>query len=178
MKFTTRITEADFVAAHRLNCKSLHRQIASGIAYTFAAVFWIFLICAAISERSHPGELFLGENPHEFRHLLFPGAILFLVWILAFRVYPPIATRRKFRNAQNLHEEILNEVTAEGLWQKTGGGSYGFSRWQDLSYWRESERIIIVVYPTSVFCLLPKSGLSSDQCAELRGILAAALPQK
>jgi hypothetical protein len=110
--------------------------------------------------------------------LLLPGGILILLWILAFRVYPPFATRRKFRQARNLHGEIVNELTAEGLWQKTEGGSYGFSKWKDFSYWRESEQIIIVVYPTNVFCLLPKSDLSSDQCAELRGILTSALPQK
>jgi hypothetical protein len=178
VKFTTRITEADFVAANRLILKSWHRTTSSAIAYTFAAVFWLFLVCAAISERIHPGELFLGQNPSEFQRLLFPGAILILLWILAFRVYPPLATRRRFRQARTLHGEILNEVTAEGLWQKTDGGSYGFSRWKDFSYWRESERIIIVVYPTNVFCLLPTSGLSPDESSELRGILAAALPQK
>jgi len=178
VRFTTHVTEADFMAAYRLLCKSLHRRIASAIAYTFAAVFWSFLVCAAISERSHPGELFLGQDAPEFVRLLFPGAILILLWILAFRVYPPFATRRKFRQARNLHGEILNELTADGLWQKTEGGSYGFSKWKDFSYWRESEQIIIVVYPTNVFCLLPKSGMGSDQCAELRGILASALAQK
>jgi len=178
VRFTTHVTEADFMAAYRLLCKSLHRRIASAIAYTFAAVFWSFLVCAAISERTHPCELFLGQNASEFQHLLFPGAILILLWILAFRVYPPFATRRKFRQARTLHGEILNELTADGLWQKTEGGSYGFSKWKDFSYWRESEQIIIVVYPTNVFCLLPKSGMGSDQCAELRGILASALAQK
>lgn len=178
MRFTTHVTEADFMAAYRLLCKSRHRQIASAIAYAFAAAFWSFLLCAAISERTHPGELFLGRDASEFMHLLFPGAILFLLWILAFRVYPPFATRRKFRQTRTLHGEILNEVTSEGLWQKTSGGSYGFSQWQDFSFWRESERIIIVIYPTNLFCLLPKSDLNSDQCAELRAILASALPQK
>jgi hypothetical protein len=178
MKFTTRVTEADFMAAYRLLCKSLHRRIASAIAYTFAAVFWLFLVGAAISERTNPGELFLGKDASVFVRLLLPGAVLILVWILAFRVYPPFATRRKFRQARTLHGEILNEINSEGLWQKTGGGSYGFSQWQDFSYWRESEQIIIVVYPTDVFCLVPKSELSLDQCAELRGILASALPQK
>jgi hypothetical protein len=178
MKFTTRVTEADFVAAHRLKCKSRHRQMASAIAYTFAAIFWLFLVWAAISERTHPGELFLGKDASVFVRLLLPGAVLILIWILAFRVYPPFATRRKFRQARTLHGEILNEINSEGLWQKTGGGSYGFSRWQDFSYWRESEQIIIVVYPTDVFCLLPKSHLSPDQCAEIRGFLAAALRQK
>jgi hypothetical protein len=178
VRFTTHVTEADFMAAYRLHCKSLHRRIASAIAYTFAAVFWSFLVCAAISERTHPGELFLGQDASEFVRLLLPGGILILLWILAFRVYPPFATRRKFRKARNLHGEIVNELTAEGLWQKTEGGSYGFSKWKDFSYWRESEQIIIVVYPTNVFCLLPKSDLSADQCAELRGILSSALPQK
>ncbi len=178
MKFTTHITEADFVAAHRLQCKSLHRRISSAIAYTFAAVFWSFLICAVISMRNYPGELFLGQDASGFVRLQFPVAILLLLWILAFRVYPPLATRRKFRQARTLHGEILNEVSADGLWQKTSGGSYGLSQWQDFSYWRESEEVIIVVYPTNVFCLLPKAGLSFDQISELHGILAAALPQK
>ena len=178
MKFTTRVTEADFVAAYRLKCRSLHRRIASGIAYTWAAVFWTFLIGAAISEHNHPDELFLGQNASDFAHVLLPGAILILVWILVFRVYPPYATRRTFRRSTNLQCEILNEVNAEGLWQKTSGGSYGFSQWQDLSYWRESEEITIVVYPSDVFCILPKASLSSDQRDELRHILTKALPQR
>jgi len=178
VKFTTRVTEADFVAAYRLKCRSLHRRIASAIAYTFAAVFWLFLVGAAISRHNHPNELFLGQNASEFLNLLLPTAILLLVWILAFRVYPMFATRRKFRQSKVFHGEILNEVTAEGLWQKTSSGSYGFSKWQDLSYWRESEEIIVVVYPSDVFCILPKASLSSDEQAELRDILAKALPQK
>ena len=178
MKFTTRVTEADFVAAYRLKCRSLHRRIASGIAYTWAAVFWTFLVGAAISEHNHPNELFLGEDASAFAHVLLPGAILILVWILVFRVYPPFATRRKFRQSTTLQGEIINEVSAEGLWQKTSSGSYGFSKWQDLKYWRESDEIIVVVYPSDVFCILPKASLSSDEQTELRDILAKALPQK
>lgn len=178
MKFTTRVTEADFVAAYRLKCRSLHRRIASGIAYTWAAVFWTFLIGAAISAHNHPDELFLGQDASHFAHLLKPGALLILVWILVFRVYPPFETRRNFRKSTTLQGEILNEVNEEGLWQKTSGGSYGLSLWQDLSYWRESEEMIIVVHPTNVFCLLPKANLSSDERKELREILTKALPQK
>lgn len=178
MKFTTRVTEADFVAAYRLKCRSLHHRIASAIAYTFAAVFWSFLIGAAISEHNHPDELFLGQDVSEFLHLLWPGAVLFLLWILGFRVYPALATRRKFRQAKSWQGEILNEASAEGLWQKTSGGSYGFSQWQDFSYWRESEEITIVVYPSDVFCILPKASLNSDQQTELRDILMKALPHK
>jgi hypothetical protein len=178
VKFKTHVTEADFVAAHRLQRKSWHRVMAGAIAYSLGAVFWLFLICAAVSEWTHPGGMFLDRNASEFVRLLFPGAILLLLWILAFRVYPPFATRRKFRQTHTLHGEILNEITAEGLWQKTAGGSFGFSQWHDFSHWRESEEIIIVVYPSDVFCLLPKSGLSLDQCDELRHIIAATLPQK
>jgi hypothetical protein len=178
VKFTTRVTEADFVAAYRLKCRSLHRRIASAIAYTFAAVFWLFLIGAAISRHNHPDELFLGQDVSEFLHVLLPGAVLLLLWVLAFRVYPAFATRRKFLQAKSWQGEILNEASAEGLWQKTSGGSYGFSQWQDFSYWRESEEIMIVVYPSDVFCLLPKATLSSDEQTELRDILMNALPQK
>jgi hypothetical protein len=35
-----------------------------------------------------------------------------------------------------------------------------------------------VVYPSDVFCILPKASLSSDEQTELRDILAKALPQQ
>ena len=178
MKFTTHLTEADLVAAYRLKCKSLHRSIASGIAYTSAAVFWLFLIAAVSSEHNHPGELFLGQDARRFVYLLFPSAILLLLWIVAFRVYPPLATRRKFRQAKSFQGETLNEISLEGLWQKTSGGSYGFTKWQEFSYWRESEEIIIVVYPSDVYCLIPKANLSSDEVKELHDILTKALPKR
>ena len=39
MRFATHVTEADFMAAYRLLCKSRHRRIASAIAYALAAAF-------------------------------------------------------------------------------------------------------------------------------------------
>lgn len=156
MRFTTHVTEADFMAAYRLLCKSRHRQIASGIAYAFAAAFWSFILCAAISERTHPGELFLGRDASEFMRLLFPGAILFLLWILAFRVYPPFATRRKFRQTRTLNGEILNEVTAEGLWQKT-------------------ERRLLRIFPVAGFQLLAR--VRADHHRHLSDQLVLLAPQ-
>ena len=178
MRFTTHVTEADFMAAYRLLCKSRHRQIASAIAYVFAAAFWSFLLCAAISERTHPGDHFWAETHPSSCACSFREPSSFSSGFLRSGSTFLLPHAASFVRREPLHGEILNEVTSEGLWQKTSGGSYGFSQWQDFSFWRESERIIIVIYPTNLFCLLPKSDLNSDQCAELRAILASALPQK
>jgi hypothetical protein len=178
MQFTTKLTEEDYVAACRLKLKSVHRTIASAVAYTLASIFWTFLIAAWIFRLLHPRGLFLNQNVPAFQTAVLPGAVAFLLWILVFRVYVPYANRRKFRRAKNLHGEMFTEINSEGLMQKTAEGSYGFSRWADYSFWRESEQIFIVVYPTNVFCLLPKSAMSAEQQSEIRTILTAALPEK
>ena len=179
MRFTTRITEDDFVAACRLQLQSTHRTIAGAIAYSLAAIFWLFLLAAWISERVHPGTGdFLGQSSAAFRTAILPAAILFAMWILIFRVLTSFVTRRRFRKTPSLRDAIDNEVSLDGLTQMMSSGSHGFIAWKDLSYWRESKRVIIVVYPTNVFCILPKSGLNDSQQAELRSILAAALPSK
>ena len=178
MQFTTKLTEDDYAAACRLMLKSVHRTIASAIAYSLASIFWLFLMVAWVFRLLHPGDLFLNQNVSAFERAILPAAVAILIWILIFRVFVPYANRRKFRKARNLHGEMFTEINSDGLMQKTVEGSYGFSRWADFSFWRESEEIFIVVYPTSVFCLLPKSAMSEAQQSEVRTILTAALPEK
>jgi hypothetical protein len=179
MQFTSRITEDDFVDACRLQLQSTHRTIASVIAYTAAAIFWLFLLAGWISERLHPADRdFLGQNPAAFRATVLPAAVLLALWILIFRVITPYVARHRYRRAPYLHDEIANEVNLDGLAQKTSSGSFGFIAWKDLSYWRESKQVIIVVYPMKIFCILPKSNLNENEQAQLRSILAAALPSK
>jgi YcxB-like protein len=178
MQFTTRITVEDFVEAYRLQCKSLHRTITSTLVYIFAAIFWIFFAGAWISERLRPDDLFLGQDPHVSQLTVLPAAIGLLAWILIFRVFVPYGARRQYKKLKSLHGEISNEVTPEGLMQRTSSGSYGFSSWKDFSYWRESRRAFIVVYPSKIFCMIPKTGLTEEQLGEIRSTLAAALPKK
>lgn len=178
MQFTTNITEDEYIDANRLKTRSLQRTAASFLAYFLTAAFWILLIGAWITEHIFHANILLGQNAAELQSTLFPGAIAFLLWIIAFRAYPIYSARRKFRNAQNLRGDLFQEITSEGLMQKTAHGSYGFSRWQDFSYWRESKKMFIVVDPTNVFCMIPKANLSREQRNEIRSILTAALPRQ
>ena len=178
MQFITKLTEDDYVEACRLKLKSFHRITASAITYSLASIFWLFLIASWIFRLLHPGDLFLDQNATAFQTAVLPGAIALLLWILAFRILVPYLTTRKFRKAKNLHGEMVTELNSEGLKQTTSEGSYGFSRWADYSFWRESEQIFIVVYPTNIFCLLPKSALTAEQQSEVRVILTAALPKR
>lgn len=178
MQFTTRITEDDYVDANRLKTRSLQRTVASVLVYSLTALFWIFLVGAWIAEHIYHAHSFLGQNAAELQRTFMPGAIAFLLWILAFRVYPARVTRRKFRNAPSLHGDLFLEINTEGLMQKTAHGSYGFSRWPDFSYWRESKKMFIVVDPTNVFCMIPKASLGREQRNEIRSMLTAALPRR
>jgi hypothetical protein len=178
MQFTSKLSEAEYMGAYRLNCKSPYRAIANAIAYTVTSLFWIFLIASWIFKALHPSDPFLGQNVSAFQKAILPGAFGFLLWVLFFRVYTPYDTRRKFRKTRSFQIEVLNEINSEGLMQKTSEGSYGFSRWADFSHWRESEQMFIVVYPTGIFCMIPKSAVTSEQQNEVRNILTAALAKK
>jgi len=178
MQFTTKLTESEYMAAFRLHCKSPYRAIANAFAYTLAGLFWIFLIASWIFKGQHPSDPFLGQNVSAFQKALLPGALGILLWVLFFRVYTPYDTRRKFRKTRSFQIEVFNEINSEGLMQKTAEGSYGFSRWADFSHWRESEQMFIVVYPTGIYCMIPKSAVTAEQQSEIRNILTAALPKK
>jgi len=178
MQFTSKLTEDEYMAAYRLHCRSPYRAIANAFAYTLVSLFWIFLIASWIFKALHPSDQFLGQNVVAFQKAILPGALGLLLWVLFFRVYTPYAMRRKFRKARSFRSELLNEIRSEGLMQKTAEGSYGFSRWADFSYWRESEQIFIAVYPTGIYCMIPKSAVTAEQQSEIRSILTAALPKK
>ena len=178
MQFTSKLTEDEYMEAHRLHCKSPYRAIANAFAYTLAGLFWIFLIASWIFKALYPSDPFLGQNVSAFQKAILPGALGILLWVLFFRVYTPYATRRKFRKTRSFQIEVFNEINSEGLMQKTAEGSYGFSRWADFSHWRESEQMIIVVYPTGIYCMIPKSAVTTEQQNEVRNILTAALPKK
>jgi len=178
MQFTSKLTEDEYMEAYRLNCASPYRTLADSIAYTVTSLFWIFLIASWIFKSLHPNDLFLGQNVSAFQKAILPGALGFLLWVLFFRVYTPYDTRRKFRKTRSFQFEVLNEINSEGVMQKTGEGSYGFSRWADFSHWRESGRMFIVVYPTGIYCMIPKSAVTSEEQNEVRNILATALPKK
>jgi hypothetical protein len=178
MQFTSRLTEDEYMEAYRLNCKSLYRAIANAIAYAITGLFWIFLIASWIFKTLHPNELFLGQNVSAFQKTILPGSVGFLLWVLFFRVYTPYDTRRKFRKTRSFQVEVFNEMNSEGLMQKTAEGSYGFSRWADFTHWRESARMFIVVYPTGIYCMIPKSAITGEQQKEVRNLIATALPKK
>lgn len=178
MEFTYQLTEDDFVAANQLKLKSVHRIITSVVVYSITTFFWIGLTAIWINPWLHPHAPHLGQDASALQSSLLPGALSLALWILIFRVFSPYFMRRKFRKAQNLRGEFISVLNSEGLAEKSSKGSSTFSPWADFAYWRESKTMIIVVSPTDVFHMLPKSGLSDPQQTELRAILTTALPKK
>jgi len=164
MEFTSRISSKDFRAALRLKRKNLYRAI-----YAVFAVGLIFLfVGVAIQPTSKEGGV----------SQFFVQAPVLLGWSILMLILLPSMGRLSYRRNKNIQAEFNNSVTESGFSYKSSSGSSGDAPWSSFSYWRESQAVLLLVFPSNIFLICPKSCLTSEKLEEFKAILSRVLPKK
>jgi hypothetical protein len=161
MQFTVRISKQDYRAALRLKRKNMRRAIFA--VFALDAGLWIFWMVSVLR-----GELVRANS-------VFSQALIFLAYPLFCVMFLAWSTSHTYRRNRNIQGQFVYEVTEENLSYKSESGASAMSPWSSLNFWRESKRVFILVYPSGVFQIIPKSRIGEGQVDELRSILAKHL---
>jgi hypothetical protein len=178
MEFTVRLTEQDYIEAYKLKRRSKFRLITRIFVFAMFALFWTTIGAAFWIEHRPSHDPSRVEAAVAMRESLQPGAWFLSAFLLLYVFGIPWLLKRQYRKNDNLKAEFFNEVTAEGITQKSSKGSSSHTLWNAFRSWRESDRVMIIEFPSGLYLVLPKSEMSPDQQTELRGIVAAALPKR
>jgi hypothetical protein len=200
MEITYKITEADYFRAWKLRRKSLRR-----FGTLRRVVFWVFiLVCllmlwgvverimhtardeSSTAETSNSGT----ETPDEStatppgnqgRNLLVnvgPFLLFIGLWAGLWFWYIPHRVRQIYRKDPLMQGQFTLGLTAEQLSVQNTAGTSSKSPWNAYEQWLEGKDVIILIFHSQAYFILPLTGLSEPQRTELRGILATALPKK
>jgi hypothetical protein len=164
MEFTTRISEQDFLAGHRLAQKS---------AFNTVLTVWMYLLLAwLVFQLAY--DLLMGPK---VRYVLFDGLSV-LVLIGFWWMFLPNRLRRRYRKDPSQHGENLVRIGPEGLSEESSSGTRSSRAWSLCSHWSESGRVFVLKSQSGIFYIFPKACLSAGQQEELRSTLSAVLPKK
>jgi hypothetical protein len=157
MEFASRISAKDYRSALRLKRKNLYRIVyAAGVLDVALWAVFVF--------RSATGDIAGATS-------IFPQASILLVWASLMLMILPIQAHLGYRKNKNIQSEFNNSATEHGFSYKSSSGSSGEAPWSSFSFWRESRTVILLVFPSNIFLICPKSCLSVSQLEEFKGIL-------
>ncbi len=195
MEITYRLSEAEYVKAWRLRMKGGRR-----LRLIKVILFWSFiLICLILlwaivqknskideANRDDPQTASTDYETQVSRASITkslavnvaPFLLLACLWIFLLIRLGPMRLRQMYRRDPLMQGLFTVSLTPGAIVvQNTAGLSSQFG-WNLFEFWREGNDLIIAVYFSSAYFTLSLAGLSEPQRAELRGILAAALPRK
>jgi hypothetical protein len=188
MEFSYRISEAEYRKV------SILEQIGSARSAQFkAVVFWIFiLVCLVllwlVVSRSAPtGPVRISPSVHPVSpppgsahgaaDWLFtvPAAVVAVLWAFS-------QSRSRQRNNYQRDPEMQGvftvNLTTQSISVRNSAGTSFESAWSIFESWWEKLGLILLRRRSGTFLVLNLAGLTEPQRAELRSILADALPQK
>jgi len=176
MDFSYQSSEKMYMEAFRLHYWRLMRKlvwiIAGAILIYAASILVMVLEGLAVGVSASRT---LASNPMT-ADLILPLSIVF-VFIIVF-VLPRNRVARLYRR-NPARDRIVNvSVTAEHFETKIEGLGGSCFNWPFYKSWYEGKNLIVLVLQTGQYQPIPKTGLTPAQLAELRGILAMALPRK
>lgn len=164
MEFTCRVSYKDFGDALRLKRKNLGRAIyALLIVDIFLWIYWMVLA---------------GQGRITESSRIFLPALELFVWPVFFIVLSRTLGYFNYKRNRNIQSEFVFRLTEAELSYQSSSGGAGKSPWTSMSYWRESRRVFILVFPSGVFLICPKSFMGGEQQEEFKRIAGAALPKK
>jgi hypothetical protein len=180
MEFTTKITEQDFLDAYRLRCNSLVliQRIATVTLYALTAFCGMLIVCAIVRASPRPEDRDAVNSLFVILFDVLPLEILTFAYVLFLKFYTPYRVRRLYRKDPSQHGENVVQLGREGISEKSSIGSNVQLPWAARARWRESRRVVVLMFQSGLYFIFPKACLSAEQQDELRGILTAALPKK
>jgi YcxB-like protein len=178
MEITFRVTEEDYIDAYRLKCKTPWRKFAWACALAILLLLWTIVGASFLVEHLGRQGSSSTESATSMRANLAPATVIVTLGVLINSIGIPWLLKRQFRKNKNFNAEFTTEVNAEGITQKSSMGSSSHTLWNAFKGWRESEKMVIIEFPSGLYLFLPKSKLSTEQGDELRSILMAFLPKR
>jgi hypothetical protein len=193
MEFSYKLTESEYLSACKIPVKRPGRNWTRISSYVYNAILLLTVWGAVVLGMLLESWDLVGINAADVPHLHTPAAILpasivpalgyFALVLMAFRLLRPtrwLAARRRrehFRADPQCQAETRVTVTVEGVSFHSATGS-SQSIWSTYSTWAERGGVLLLVTHAGVRKILCISKLTDPQRAELRGLLAAVLPQK
>ena len=160
MEFTVRITEQDYLDAYRLQRRSKWRMIGKFLAYASCALVWTIIGGSFLIQHFRSQDPERIDQAFAMRENFMPMSLFLTAYVLLTAIGIPWLLKRQFRKNRNLNADFFNQITAEGITQKSSQGSSSQTLWNAFKSWRESERVFILEFPSGLYLLLPKSGIS------------------
>lgn len=178
MEFSVRVSERDYLDAFTLKRRSGMRVAARAALVAFAGLAWTAVIGALVVQqvRSHDEDAM--QQAISLRVNILPAALVLTGFVALVWVVVPWLVRRQFRKNPNLQADFFIALTDAGITQRSSMGSSADTRWNAFKSWRESETILILEFPSNLYLVLPKTGLTEAQRQELRSIVSSKLPQR
>lgn len=186
MEFSYQISEDEYVRAYKLAAKSKRPALVKTVLFWAFVIICLTLLFGVISKQRHsPGDSEVEQAPvtqqapagNALLVNLGPLALVFAGWGFLFFFWIPNAVRRQYRKDTNSHGTITIHLDVESIAIRSTVGTSTQSRWNVYNGWQEKQDIVILRYPNGTFQFLNIAGLSEPERAELRGILATALPR-
>ncbi len=197
MEFTYRISEADYFAAAKLRNKSMRKTA------LWRIMFWLFILVCMVVVWSIISRLDThapahsdtqpqissdssGETGISSTALIsasvaanvIPICVLIFVWAFAIYFIGPWRLRKLYRKDPAVQGEITVNITPESISSRNTAGSMSQTGWNIYERWVESGNLILLVTHSRIYGIMNIAGLSDTQRAELRSIIATALPRK
>ena len=164
MEFTCKVSYRDYREALRLKRKILRRVVYALLGLgALLCIYWMVL--AAQNETVRASQIFMPA----LELVVWP--ILYLIFLRAFAYF-------SYRKNRNIRGEFSFFLSDEQLSYQSSSGGSGKTPWTSLSYWRESKRVFILVFPSGIFLICPKSFMTDDQQGVFKRIVGNALPKK
>jgi len=179
MRFSVRVTQRDYIdAGHMIQRKTFLRHVILWPYLAITCIVWLALGIAFLSGLNAPNGMEVpGHRSNPIEDVLSTG-----LWLLAggasFIAFRAIRLRWEYRNNPNLRAEICWTITAEGISVTSTMGDSSTEPWTVLKFWRESRQVLLLVYPSGIYHIIPKANLSAAQIEELRSLLTTALPER
>ncbi len=193
MKFSYKVSEAEFLRAWKLERKASTRSSRK------TAAFWILLMLCLLllykflqfsQHRPEPsarqpvpqatvsGPSSPGANTSATVQAAGPFIVLSGVWILIVGILVPMRLRHLYRKDPRMQGEFTVNITPDSISTDNTAGTTSKSSWNVYDYWCEGRGVIVLMFYSGAYSILSLAGLSAPQQDELRGVLVAALKKK
>jgi hypothetical protein len=200
MEFSYTISEAEFIQAWKLRMKSVRKRSAlrKVIFWSFILVCLLLLWVVVQQKSNHAGNQppasemsnncsAASVNPpthgnpfltSSFWLNVGPFVLLASLWVFLFFRFVPARLRKLYLNDPVMQGTFTVSVAPDSISVQNNAGSSGRATWNIYERWHEGKSVIILIIRSQTYLILSVSALSEAQRAELRSILAAALPKK
>jgi hypothetical protein len=197
MEFSYRISEQDYTHAWKLRVRSLRKQ-----RTLKTVMFWVFILAClfllwaiinktigpkppdsappAVTDSAPQAES-NGKHGIQAESLitsLGPFLLIAGVWVFLVTRWMPSRLRKFYLNDPLMQGTFTVSLTAGSISFENTAGYSSRATWNIYERWREGKNVIILIYRSQTYLILNLAGLTEPQRAELRSILADALPQK